>query len=69
VAGPLKAIDGVGEQLGKPAFAYEIASAQLCGIGHARMRGFVTIDEPADFQAWMDEQVAAAQSTEDDIWQ
>jgi cytochrome c oxidase subunit 2 len=49
------------EQLGKPEFVYEIACAQLCGIGHARMRGFVTIDEPAAWQAWMDEQVAAAQ--------
>ena len=28
----------------------------------AAMRGFVTIDEPAEFQTWMDEQVAAAQS-------
>jgi cytochrome c oxidase subunit 2 len=49
------------ERLGKPEFVYEIACAQLCGIGHARMRGFVTIDEPAAWQAWMDEQVAAAQ--------
>ncbi len=52
------------EQLGKPDFVYEIACAQLCGIGHAKMRGFVTIDEPADFQAWVDEQVAAALETE-----
>jgi cytochrome c oxidase subunit 2 len=57
------------EKLGQPAFVYEIACAQLCGLGHATMRGFVTIEEPADFQKWMDEQVAAAQSTEDDIWQ
>ena len=57
------------EKLGQPEFVYEIACAQLCGLGHARMRGFVTIDEPADYQKWMDEQVAAAQSTEDDIWQ
>jgi hypothetical protein len=32
------------------------------------MRGFVTVDEPAAFDAWMAEQVAAAQSSEDDIW-
>jgi cytochrome c oxidase subunit 2 len=56
------------QQLGKPEFVYEIACAQLCGIGHARMRGFVTVHEPAEFQKWMDEQVAAAQATEDDIW-
>jgi cytochrome c oxidase subunit 2 len=57
------------ERLGKPEFVYEIACAQLCGIGHARMRGFVTIDEPADFQKWMDEQVAAAASETGDFWE
>src|SRR6185295_8238831 len=31
------------EKLGKPEFVYEIACAQLCGLGHYRMRGFVTI--------------------------
>lgn len=57
------------QQVGNPKFVYEIACAQLCGLGHATMRGFVTIDEPADFQKWMDEQVAAAlQSEGDDIW-
>jgi cytochrome c oxidase subunit 2 len=57
------------EKLGRPEFVYEIACAQLCGIGHYRMRAFVTVDEPDDFQKWMDEQVAAArQSESDDIW-
>jgi cytochrome c oxidase subunit 2 len=53
-----------------PNFTYEIACAQLCGIGHATMRGFVTVDTAEDFQKWMDEQVAAVQSEggEDDIW-
>ena len=59
------------ERLGKPEFVYEIACAQLCGLGHYRMRGFVTVDEPEVFQQWMDEQVAAATASgeEDDIWQ
>lgn len=58
------------EQLGKPEFVYEIACAQLCGLGHYRMRGFVTVHEPAAFQAWMDEQVAANQVSEEDaVWQ
>ena len=57
------------QKLGKPEFVYEIACAQLCGLGHYRMRGFVTVDEPDEFQKWMDEQVAAlAASGEDDIW-
>jgi len=38
---------------------YEIACSQLCGLGHFRMRGFVTIQSDADFRKWYDEQEAA----------
>jgi cytochrome c oxidase subunit II len=44
-------------RLGKPEFQYEIACAQLCGLGHYRMRGFVTVQTAEDFQKWMDEKV------------
>ena len=37
-----------------PEFQYEIACAQLCGLGHARMRGFVTVQSAEEFQKWMD---------------
>ena len=56
------------ERTHKPEFVYEIACAQLCGLGHYRMRGFVTIEDQAEFQKWMDEQVAAAAGSGDDIW-
>jgi cytochrome c oxidase subunit 2 len=42
---------------GKPEFQYEIACAQLCGLGHARMRGFVTIQTAEEFQKWLDEKI------------
>jgi len=42
---------------GNPEFQYEIACAQLCGLGHYRMRGFVTVETAEDFQKWMDERV------------
>jgi cytochrome c oxidase subunit 2 len=35
---------------------YEIACSQLCGLGHFRMRGFVTIQTAADYQKWYDDQ-------------
>ncbi len=38
---------------------WEIACAQLCGLGHYRMRGFYTVMEPDEFDVWMAEQVAA----------
>jgi cytochrome c oxidase subunit II len=44
---------------GNAEFQYEIACAQLCGLGHARMRGFVTVQTAEEFQAWLDEQVKA----------
>jgi cytochrome c oxidase subunit 2 len=42
---------------GDPEFQYEIACAQLCGLGHARMRGFVTVQTAEEFQQWLDEEV------------
>jgi cytochrome c oxidase subunit 2 len=51
---------------GNPEFQYEIACAQLCGLGHARMRGFVTVQTADEFQKWMDEQVK--QSSELDVF-
>jgi cytochrome c oxidase subunit 2 len=35
---------------------YEISCSQLCGLGHYRMRGFVTVESQADFQAWLKDQ-------------
>ncbi len=32
---------------------FEIACAQLCGLGHYRMRGFFIVDEPDKFSAWL----------------
>ena len=43
-------------KLGKPNFDYEITCSQLCGLGHFRMRGFVTIQSAADYAAWIADQ-------------
>jgi cytochrome c oxidase subunit II len=43
---------------GNAEFEYEIACAQLCGLGHYRMRAFVTVLSPEEFQKWMDDEVA-----------
>jgi len=42
---------------GKAEFQYEIACAQLCGLGHARMRGFVTVVTPAEFEKWLTDKI------------
>lgn len=36
----------------------EIACAQLCGLGHYRMRGFVTVQTPEEFNSWLAEQAS-----------
>ena len=32
---------------------FEIACAELCGIGHFRMRGFLTLEPQAEFDTWL----------------
>ncbi len=40
---------------------YEIACAELCGLGHYRMRSFLTVMSDADYEKWLREQAAANQ--------
>ena len=35
---------------------YEIACSQLCGLGHFRMRGFITIQSADNYKKWYDDQ-------------
>jgi len=46
----------------------EIACAQLCGLGHYRMRGFVTIQTRDEFDAWLDSQAEELIEDEEDDW-
>jgi cytochrome c oxidase subunit II len=45
-------------RLSNAEFQYEIACAQLCGLGHARMRGYVTVQTAEEFDKWLQERVA-----------
>ncbi len=38
---------------------FEIACAQLCGLGHYRMRGFFIVESEENYKKWFDGQVAA----------
>jgi len=35
--------------------SFEIVCAELCGLGHYRMRGFLTVESPEAFQAWLEQ--------------
>ena len=37
---------------------FEVNCSQLCGLGHYRMRGFVSIMSQADYEAWLAEEAA-----------
>ncbi len=39
---------------------WEIVCAQLCGIGHYRMKGFLNVDTEAEYNAWISSQAPAA---------
>jgi cytochrome c oxidase subunit II len=52
---------------GNPDWTYEIACAQLCGIGHAKMRGFLHVDTPEQYKAWFD-QKTLEQAGGEDVW-
>ena len=49
---------------GNPEFQYEIACAQLCGLGHYRMRAFVTVLAPDEFQKWLGDKVKEQSETD-----
>ena len=49
---------------------WEIGCAQLCGIGHYRMKGFYTVHSEQDYQDWLSKQTPAggASSGGDSFW-
>jgi cytochrome c oxidase subunit 2 len=40
---------------------FEVLCAELCGVGHAFMRGNVVVDKESDYQAWLQGQQTFAQ--------
>ncbi len=41
---------------------YELACAELCGLGHYRMRAFVTVHTQEEYDQWLADRAAQAQS-------
>ncbi|MGA2604536.1 MAG: hypothetical protein ABSG14_09935 [Verrucomicrobiia bacterium] len=44
-----------------PRYPAEIACAQLCGLGHYRMKGYLSIDTEEQYEAWLKDQEDALQ--------
>ena len=48
---------------------FEIACAQLCGLGHYRMKGFLTVHDDEGYAAWLEEEAAYLEEEgDDDDW-
>lgn len=56
------------ENLGDPAREFEIACAQLCGINHYTMRGFVTVETQEQLDAWYAAQLEQKKLYAEDDW-
>jgi cytochrome c oxidase subunit II len=55
------------ERTGRDDYQYEIVCNQLCGIGHYRMKGYMTIETEEEFEAWLESQ-APVEGGGDDFW-
>ena len=44
---------------------FEIACAQLCGIGHYRMKGYVTVHSTEEYDKWVSEQATIGASSDE----
>ena len=53
---------------GNDEYTYEIACAQLCGLGHFRMRGFLTIHEQDEFDQWLIDNAPVEGEEGDAFW-
>ncbi len=48
---------------------YELVCAEFCGLAHYRMKGFVTIETPEEFQAWLNQTKKDSEKKEkEDEW-
>jgi len=47
---------------------FDIACAQLCGLGHYRMRGQLVVESEEAFETWFDEQASEIETGEDDFF-
>jgi cytochrome c oxidase subunit 2 len=66
---PTVTTDEMREKLDDEEFVYEIACAQLCGLGHYRMRGFLTVHTQEGYDAWLAEEASyLGGDDEDDFW-
>ncbi|HTY02030.1 MAG TPA: hypothetical protein VMG09_18545 [Bacteroidota bacterium] len=53
---------GIGSVDAAPSTPTEIACAQLCGLGHYRMRGLLTVEPDSSYRRWLEDRLEASSS-------
>jgi len=53
---------------GREGKGFEIACAQLCGLGHYRMKGFLTVHNDEGYSTWLQKELEYLEEEEDDDW-
>ncbi|TPE42568.1 cytochrome c oxidase subunit II [Pontibacter mangrovi] len=53
---PSKSTNEMANETGNPDFKYELACTEVCGRGHFAMRYVIVVDEPEDYEAWLEQQ-------------
>lgn len=66
----MTSLEFLAEMVGTPreGKGLEIACAQLCGLGHYRMRGFLTVHDDEGYLAWLEEETSYLEESSDDDW-
>ncbi|MCC9166123.1 cytochrome c oxidase subunit II [Pontibacter harenae] len=62
---PTKTTAEMRSETGNPDFNYELACTEICGRGHFAMRYVLVVDEPEEYEAWIQSQVPFAEQNPD----
>ncbi|MEX2566058.1 MAG: cytochrome c oxidase subunit II, partial [Cyclobacteriaceae bacterium] len=62
---PNKTTEEMREELGDDEFEFEVACAEVCGIGHFGMRKVINVVEPDEYRKWMADQTPFIKSNSD----
>lgn len=65
---PTKTTAEMRRSTGNAEFQFEISCAQLCGLGHSTMRGFLTVHDQEGYEAWLEEEASLLGGSEDEFW-
>lgn len=61
---PTKTTQEMRDETDNQEFNYELACAEICGVGHFAMRMIIVVDTPEDYEKWKSEQMSLVAQNE-----